>query len=101
MLFNMVFSGALSAIGGGSEEQETLPNLGVVDLDGGEAAVFLLNRINEDGSFSIQSLSAEDAQSQLDENKMVAILTIPAGFTGGVFSRKGLNRKATIFVYSV
>jgi ABC-2 type transport system permease protein len=84
LLFIMVFSGALSAIGGGSEEQATLPNLGVVDLDGGEAAMFLLNKIQEDGSFSVQSLTVSDVQSQLDENKVVAVLTIPAGFTGGV-----------------
>ena len=81
LLFIMVFSGALSAIGGGSEEQAALPNLAVVDLDGGEAAMFLLNKIQEDGSFSVQSLTVSDVQSQLDENKVVAVLTIPAGFT--------------------
>jgi ABC-2 type transport system permease protein len=84
LLFIMVFSGALSAIGGGSEEQVALPNLAVVDLDGSEAARFLINKIQEDGSFSVQSLTVSDVQSQLDENKVVAVLTIPAGFTGGV-----------------
>jgi ABC-2 type transport system permease protein len=84
LLFIMVFSGALSAIGGGSEEQVALPNLAVVDQDGGEAAMFLINKIQEDGSFSVQSLTVSDVQSQLDENKVVAVLTIPAGFTGGV-----------------
>src|SRR4030043_1922022 len=84
LLFIMVFSGALSAIGGGSEEQVTLPNLGVIDLDGGEAAMFLINKIQEDGSYSVQSLTVSDVQSQLDENKVVAVLTGPAGFTGGV-----------------
>ncbi|OGN92768.1 MAG: hypothetical protein A2Z71_08570 [Chloroflexi bacterium RBG_13_50_21] len=84
LLFIMVFSGALSAIGGGSEEQVTLPNLGVIDLDGGEAAMFLINKIQEDGSYSVQSLTVSDVQSQLDENKVVAVLTVPAGFTGGV-----------------
>jgi ABC-2 type transport system permease protein len=84
LLFIMVFSGALSAIGGGNEEQVALPNLAVVDLDGGEAAMFLINKIQEDGSFSVQSLTVSDVQSQLDENKVVAVLTIPAGFTGGV-----------------
>ncbi len=84
LLFIMVFSGALSAIGGGSEEQVALPNLGVVDLDGGEAALFLINKIQEDGSFLVQSLPATDVQSQLDENKVVAVVTIPADFTAGV-----------------
>jgi ABC-2 type transport system permease protein len=75
----------LGAIGSsGKSEEVTLPNLGVVDLDEGEAAAFLLNKIKEDGSFSVQSLPDTEAQTQLDENKVVAVLTIPAGFTAGV-----------------
>ena len=82
LLFIVVFSGALGAIG---EEQEVvLPNLAVVDQDGGEAAVFLLSKLIGDGSFAIQSIPAAEAQSQLDENKVVAVLRIPAGFSEGV-----------------
>ena len=42
LLFIMVFSGALGAIG--VEKEVVLPNLAVVDHDGGEAAVFLLSK---------------------------------------------------------
>jgi ABC-2 type transport system permease protein len=48
------------------------------------AAQSLISKVSEDGSLSVQSYTAADAQSQLDENKVVAILTIPAGFTAGV-----------------
>jgi ABC-2 type transport system permease protein len=84
LIFILVFSGALGAIAQGNEAEVTLPNLGVVDLDSGEAAAFLLREITQDGSLAVQTYSAADAQSQLDENKVVAILTIPSGFTGGV-----------------
>jgi ABC-2 type transport system permease protein len=85
LLFIMVFTGALGAIGSsGKSDEVTLPTLGVVSLDEGESAAFLLNKIKEDGSFSVQSLSAPEALSQLDENKVAAVLTIPAGFTEGV-----------------
>ena len=86
LLFIAVFSGALGALG--KEPEVTLPNLAVVDLDGGEAAQFLLDKITADGSLSILTLPAPDAQSQLDENKVVAVLTIPAGFTAGVQQSK-------------
>jgi ABC-2 type transport system permease protein len=82
LLFIMVFSGALGALGKAPEV--TLPILAVVDQDGGEAAQFLLSEITADGSLSIQTLPATDAQSQLDENKVVAVLTIPSGFSAGV-----------------
>ena len=85
LLFILVFSGALSAISGsGESEQPTLPSLGVVDLDEGEAAAFLLNKLRADGSFSIQSFPAVESQTQLDSNNVVAVMTIPAGFTAGV-----------------
>src|SRR4030042_5146512 len=85
LLFILVFSGALSAIGSsGVSEEVTLPTLGVVDLDEGDAAAFLLSKLKEDGSFSVQSLPAPEAQSQLDDNKVAVVLTIPAGLTAGV-----------------
>jgi ABC-2 type transport system permease protein len=82
LLFIMVFSGALGAIG--NAEVVTLPNLAIVDLDGGTAAQSLISKIAADGSLSVLSLSATDAQSQLDENKALGILSIPSGFTSGV-----------------
>jgi linearmycin/streptolysin S transport system permease protein len=82
LLFILVFSGALSAIGEG--QAVTLPSLALVDLDGGLAAQSLISKITADGSVSVQSYSAAQAQSLLDENKVVGVLTIPAGFTAGV-----------------
>jgi ABC-2 type transport system permease protein len=84
LLFIVVFSGALGAIGQENEVEVVLPNLAVVDLDGGEGAAFLLNKISEDGSLAVQSSSEADVQPLLDENKVVAVLIIPAGFTAGV-----------------
>ena len=92
LLFIMVFSGALGAIGSSGKSGEvTLPTLGVVSLDEGEAAAFLLNKIKEDGSFLVQSLPATEAQSQLDDNKVVAVLAIPAGFTAGIQQSKPVS----------
>jgi len=82
LLFILVFSGALSAIG--QSQTVTLPSLAVVDLDGSAAAQSLISKIAADGSVSVQSYSAAEAKSLLDENKVVGVLTIPAGFTAGV-----------------
>ena len=82
LLFIMVFSGALGAIGKSTEV--TLPNLAIVDLDGSTAAQTLISNIAADGSLSVQSFSATDAQLPLDENKVIGVLTIPAGFTTSV-----------------
>jgi len=81
-LFILVFSGALSAIG--KSEAPALPNLAVVDLDGGTAAGGLISALTADGSVSVQTDTAMDAQTKLDENKVVGILAIPAGFTTGL-----------------
>jgi ABC-2 type transport system permease protein len=79
LLFILVFSGALSAIG--ESEAVSLPALAVVDLDGGSAAQSLMKKLASDGSLSIQSASASEAQSLLDENKVIGFLTIPREFT--------------------
>jgi len=82
LLFILVFSGALSAIG--KSETPALPNLAVVDQDGGTAAGDLINALTTDGSVSVQPYAAADAQTRLDENKVVGILDIPVGFTTGI-----------------
>jgi len=82
LLFILVFSGALSAIG--NSETVNLPNLAVVDLDGGTAAQTLITKLNSDGSLSVQSCSATEAQSLLDDNKVVGFLTVPINFTNNV-----------------
>jgi ABC-2 type transport system permease protein len=79
LLFILVFSGALSAIG--ESEVVSLPTLAVVDLDGGTDAQSLIEKLALDGSLTIQSASALEAQSLLDENKVIGFLTIPSEFT--------------------
>ena len=82
LLFILVFSGALSAIG--KSETVNLPILAMVDLDGGTAAQTLITKLDLDGSLSVQSCSATEAQSLLDENKVVGFLTVPINFTNNV-----------------
>lgn len=79
LLFILVFSGALSAIG--ESEVISLPVLAVVDMDGGSAAQSLIQKLASDGSLTVQSTSASEAQSLLDENKVIGFLTIPGEFT--------------------
>jgi ABC-2 type transport system permease protein len=79
LLFILVFSGALSAIG--ESEAVTLPTLAVVDLDGGTAAQDLIDKLGLDGSLTIQLTSVVEAQSLLDENKVIGYLSIPPEFT--------------------
>jgi ABC-2 type transport system permease protein len=82
LLFILVFSGALNAIG--KSEAVTLPGLAVIDLDGASAAQTLINKLNMDGSLTINTTSAIEARSLLDENKVIGFLTIPSNFTPGV-----------------
>jgi ABC-2 type transport system permease protein len=82
LLFILVFSGALNAIG--ESQAVSLPILAVIDLDGGVAAQTLISKLNNDGSLDIEETSAIEAQALLDENKVVGFLTIPANFTRGV-----------------
>jgi ABC-2 type transport system permease protein len=82
LLFILVFSGALNAIG--QSEAVTLPGLAVVDLDGGSAAQTLITKLNTEGSLAIQTTSATEAQVLLDGNKVIGFMTIPSNFTRGV-----------------
>ena len=80
LLFIVVFSGPLSAIGGESEE-DTRIGLPVVDLDGGQAAQTLLANIDAAGGVRIEPYAQAEAQALLDERKVARVLTIPASFT--------------------
>ncbi len=82
LLFILVFSGALNAIS--QSDTPALPSLAIVDLDGGAAAQTLISGISTDGSLAVKTYPAAEAQTQLDENAVVGVLTIPAGFTSGV-----------------
>jgi ABC-2 type transport system permease protein len=86
LLFIVVFSGALGAIGGG-EEDTRLP-LPVVDLDGGEAAQALLAGLDAAGGVRTELYEHSDAQTQLEENDINRMLIIPNDFTSGTTEGK-------------
>ena len=79
LIFIIVFSGALGALGG-SEETQRLA-LPVVDLDGGEAAQALLDGLDAAGGLQTQLYDQVDAQNQLENNDINRMLVIPTDFT--------------------
>ncbi|MBE9507468.1 MAG: ABC transporter permease [Chloroflexi bacterium] len=82
LVFVVVFTGALGAIGKG-EEDARIP-LPVVDLDGGESAQTLLNNIDAAGGVRVEPYAQAEAMALLDENEIDRVLTIPADFTAGI-----------------
>ncbi len=91
LLFIVVFSGALAAIGSGGEE-DTRILLPVVNLDGGEAAQTLLDGLDAAGGVRVERYEQAEAQALLDENKLARVLTIPARFTADIAD----NRQVTL-----
>jgi ABC-2 type transport system permease protein len=81
LLFIVVFSGALGAIGG--DEEDTRQVLPVVDLDGGEAAQALLAGLDAAGGVRTEIYAHSEAQFLLDENDISRMLVIPDDFTSG------------------
>ena len=80
LLFIVIFSGALAAIGSGGEE-DTRILLPVIDLDGGEAAQTLLDSLNAAGGVRAERYEQAEAMALLEERKLARVLTIPANFT--------------------
>ena len=87
LIFIIVFSGALGALGG-SEETQRLA-LPVVDLDGGEAAQALLDGLDAAGGLQTQLYDQVDAQNQLENNDINRMLVIPADFTAATSQGEG------------
>jgi ABC-2 type transport system permease protein len=81
LLFIIVFSGALGALG--SSDEVKIRTLPVVDLDGGEAARALLAGIDAAGGLQTKLYEQSDAQNQLEANDINRMLVIPADFTSG------------------
>ena len=81
LLFIVVFSGALGAIG--QDEEDNRLTLPIVDLDGGEAAQSLLAGLDTAGGVRIEFYELDEAQARLDENEINRILIIPEDFTRG------------------
>ena len=91
LLFIVIFSGALSAIGSGGEE-DTRILLPVIDLDGDEAAQTLLDGLDAAGGVRVEHYEQAEAMALLDERKIARVLTIPANFTASVAD----NRQVTL-----
>ena len=96
LLFIVVFSGALAAIGSIGEDtpipSATRIPLAVVDLDGGEAAQALLDGLDAAGGVRVKRYEQDKALALLDENKVARVLTIPASFTTDLVD----NRQVTL-----
>jgi len=91
LLFIVVLSGALGAIGQG--EEDTRLALAVVDLDGGEAAQALLAGLDAAGGVRIEFYELDEAQTMLDENEINRMLLIPADFTSGTMEGNTVELK--------
>ncbi len=82
LLFIIVFSGALGALGG-EDQAATLLTLPVVDLDGGETAEQLIKGIDEAGGLKTRLYEQSQAQQLLDNKDINRMLVIPADLTSG------------------
>lgn len=82
LVFVIVFTGALGAIGRG--EEDTRIPLAVVDLDGGQSAQTLLDKIDAAGGVRVELYAESEAMSQLDKGEIVRVLIIPADFSAGL-----------------
>ena len=84
LVFVIVFTGALGAIGKG-EEDARVP-LVVVNSDGGPLAQTLLDKIDAAGGVRVEPYAEAEAQAKLDEGEIDRVLTIPSGFSAGLES---------------
>jgi ABC-2 type transport system permease protein len=88
LLFIVVFSGALSALGGADEGPRTPTStripLGVVDLDGEEAGQMLIDGLRAAGGVRVTQLVQRTAAALLDKSEIDHVLTLPPGFSADV-----------------
>ena len=82
LMFVVVLTGALGAIGRG--EEDTRIPLAVVNLDGGPLVQALLDNIDAAGGVSVEAYDESEAATKLDEGELDRVLTIPAGFSAGL-----------------
>ena len=80
LLFILVFSYAFSGIG----EEDQLITLPVVDLDGGEVAQDLIDRVNSTAGVEAKLYEEAEARAQVEGEQLEYALIIPAGFSEGI-----------------
>ena len=79
LVFIVVFSGALGAVGTAGEEDTRIP-LGVVDLDGSALAQRFIEDVDAAGGVRVELYDAVEAEALLQERQLGWVLTLPAGF---------------------
>jgi ABC-2 type transport system permease protein len=78
LVFILAFS---SLLGGGSDPEEQLITLPVVNLDAGsEGSQALIDALNKAGGVQVELYEQEQAQKLLDEGELARVLTVPAGY---------------------
>ncbi len=91
LVFIVVFSGALGAIGSAGEEDTRIP-LAVVDLDGSALAQRFMDDVEAAGGIRVELYDAAEAERQLQERQLGRVLTLPANFGADLES----GRQATV-----
>jgi len=79
LVFIVVFSGALGAVGTAGEEDTRIP-LAVVDLDGSALAQRFIEDVDAAGGVRVELYDAAQAESLLQARQLGRVLTLPAGF---------------------
>jgi ABC-2 type transport system permease protein len=74
--------------GGGADDRLYLP---VVDLDQSRASAELVEWLARSDSIRPEVLAADEAQALFDDNEVVAVLTIPAGYEARLIESHGLT----------
>jgi len=80
MIFIVIFSGALASLGKSTQKDTRIP-LAVVNLDGGQSAQAFLAKLEAAGGVRLELYDSAQAQTLLNEKKILRVLTIPADFT--------------------
>jgi ABC-2 type transport system permease protein len=78
LILPIVFTVALSAVGGGQSDKKI--SLLVVDQDNSSFSTELVNELKKSESVEVKMVGLEEAQKQFDDKKAPIWLTIPAGF---------------------
>jgi ABC-2 type transport system permease protein len=82
LIFVLAFSGLL---GGGTDPEEQLITLPVVNLDAGsEGSQALIDALNEAGGVQVELHEQDEAQAQLEEGEIARVLTVPANYAADV-----------------
>jgi len=87
LVFVIVFSGALTAIG--TDEDDRLP-LAVVNNDQNQAAQTLLDGIEATGGLRVEYYEQDEAMALLKTNDIHRVLIIPANFTADLEAQKSV-----------